>query len=152
MDLFHATHRELKVGEIIEPGNWGKKILEIGLTHPSWYREIILEAVRLFSYPVKPSRLNCTFSCDSFDTIKRYKQHNCPEGYIYKVIVLNPSLPTHKGDFNAVEPTPGSGLNMFQIANLYWQFGYKTSVDTWPGIECSEILSASALQIIEIIP
>jgi hypothetical protein len=47
MQLYHYSHLKLIVGDIIEPGNWGKTILKIGLTHQAWYREIILEAVRL---------------------------------------------------------------------------------------------------------
>jgi len=136
-------------GDVIEPGNWGKKILEYGLNHSLWYREVILEAVRLHNFPSKPSRFNCTFSCDSLEAIKAYKSRHCHNGYIYKVDIMNKEYPIHKADFNAVEPLPGVKENMMQMAQMYWQYIFKTSVEDWPGVECSEILTLSSLKIIK---
>lgn len=151
MPLYHCSHLNLVAGDIVEPGNWGKEILKTGLAHPAWYREIILEAFRLQYFPTKPSRLHSTFTCESVDTIMCYKLKNTPAGYLYAVELVDEMAATHKGDFNAVEPLPRLQDNMMQIAFKYWRYDLKTSVDEWPGIECSEIVAASALRIQKII-
>ncbi|HVW99229.1 MAG TPA: hypothetical protein VHA52_02145 [Candidatus Babeliaceae bacterium] len=148
MELYYCTHLDLNSGEIIQPGNWGKILLSTGINHPSWYRENILEAVRLEHFPGKPSRLASTFCCDSLDTIRCFRSSHNPTGHIYEVEHTDLRLPYHKGDFNAVEPLPRRTENMFQIASLYWQYDLKTSVEEWPGIECSEIVSQSPIKII----
>jgi hypothetical protein len=38
---------------------------------------------------------------------------------------------------------------MHEIAHLYWQYGFKTSVAELPDVECSEILSASPLKVLK---
>lgn len=148
MKLFHCTHIDLKAGDIIEPGNWGRIILSTGVSHPRWNREIILEAVRIQYFPAKPSRLSSTFCCDNRETIKCYKSAQNPSGIIYEVEHTDLRFPYHKGDFNAVEPVPRRPENMMQIASLYWQYALKTSVAEWPGVECSEIVSQSPIRII----
>ena len=148
MTLYHCTYRKLSAGDIIKPGNWGKKLKEIGELHPSWEREIELEKCRYDFYPNKPSRLNCTFCCDNEDTIKFYKERNCSDGFIYEVEFIDKNLPTHRGDFNAVEPLPRCNYNMQEIARLYWRHGFRTKVQGYENVVCDEILSTSPLIII----
>ena len=63
--------------------------------------------------------------------------------------MVDSTAPRHKGDFNAVEPLPGRQETMEQIAFKYWQYILKTSVEEWPGIECSEIVSLSPLKVMQ---
>lgn len=149
--FYHSSDIKYEVGQIIQPGNWGRKIKEIGTRHPSWNREITLEAVRINYFPTKPSRLESTFCCNNLETIKAYHHKNNPDGIIYLVDFVDQRLPYHIGDFNAVEPLPGRPENMVQIANLYWTNGLHTQVDGWPGIDCTEIVSNVALKVLEII-
>ncbi len=107
-----------------------------------------LEAVRAWHFPHKPSRLKSTFACDNLETMKCYHSKNNPDGFIYEVSIEDNTAPVHKGDFNAIEPLSSVSYNMWQIANLYWEYGLKTSVETWENIECSEIVLASPLRVI----
>lgn len=151
MSLYHCTHLQLNSGDTIKRGNWGRIILETGDTHPSWYRESILERIRCERYPEKPSRFDCCFACDNLETMKFYKRKNTPDGYIYEVEIIDESCVKHKGDYNAVEPMPHLHMNMEQIADKYWQYKLKTSVKGYPGIEHSEVLVSSDLRVVKLI-
>lgn len=149
MPFFHCTIFSLETNSVIQPGNWGKKIFEIGPVHNSWNREMALEAVRVWHYPHKPSRLKGAFACESSEAIQCYKSKHCPEGYIYEVEISDENAAIHKGDFNAVEPLAGFPDDMWTIAHRYWQYNLRTNVKEWPGIECSEILTASPLMVVK---
>jgi hypothetical protein len=151
MSLYHCTHFDLANDSVIIPGNWGKNIFEIGPNHNSWKREMALEAVRAWNFPNKPSRLAGAFACETIETIRCYKSKQCPDGFIYEVEIIERNAPQHKGDFNAVEPLPGLAYDMWSIAQKYWEYGLKTDVQEWPGVECSEILTASPLKVIRTI-
>lgn len=148
MPLFHCTHRELNEGDIIEPGNWGQEIERQGESHGWWHSENILEQVRQDNFPEKPSRLNSTFSCDNLESIMCFRSKSCPNNYVYEVEIIDDKAPKHKGDFNATRPMPRCRFNMTEIAHLYWQYKLKTKVEEWPNVECSEIVTSSALRVI----
>ena len=137
---------------LIQPGNWGSVIKKTGSSHPCWNREQVLEQVRLMHFQYKPSRLDATFCCETLETIRCYKSKQCPAGFIYEVEIINCEAPFHKGDFNAVEPLPGNPGTMWEIALKYWQYLLKTTVQEWPGVECSEIVSASPLRVVRKVP
>ena len=145
--LYHSTHKELEPGSIVEPGNWGTKILEIGPSHNWWNSEQILERVRLESYPEKPSRFHSTFACESLDTAICYRSKSGPSNIIYSVMITNISLPWHRGDFNATKTLPRHA-NMETIAELYWRYGLKTAIEEWRGVICSEIVTLSSLKVL----
>jgi hypothetical protein len=149
MKLFHCTHLELSEGSIIQPGNWGKNLFEIGIQHRCWTREMVLEAVRSLNFPKKPSRLKSTFACLTLEAIKFYRTHHCPAGHIYEVEIIALNSVSHKGDFNAVEPLPRTQYNMWQIADLYWANGLKTNVEGWPNLDCAELVIDSPLKVIK---
>lgn len=149
MPLFHCTHLLLNSISIIEPGNWGRILSEIGATHPCWEREQILERIRAQLYPSKPSRLKSAFACESEKTIRCYKSVHNPQGLIYKVEVVDETLPTHTGDFNCVEPLPRLNKTMEEIAHHYWRYDLKTNVESWPGVVCSEFVTLSSLRVLE---
>lgn len=151
MELYHCTHRHILIGDIIEPGNWGYKIFEVGPTHNAWAREMALEAVRAWKYTSKPSRLKSSFACDNYETIQCYKSKNIPNGYIYKVEIVSTECLIHKGDFNAIQPLPGKSETMWQIADAYWQYKLRTDVAEWPNVDCSELVIASSLRVVEIV-
>jgi hypothetical protein len=143
MPLYHANRLDLKTGELIHPGNYGRIIQQTGPSHLHWHRETILEKIRLQLFPEKPCRLNATFCCDSLQTAQCYKssQHRS-EDFLYEVELVDPAAPLHKGDFNAVQPMPRRSETMHEIAFKYWRYFLKTNVAEWPGVECSEIVSA----------
>jgi hypothetical protein len=151
MTLYHCSRDVLQVGDVIEPGNWGKVILQHGRSHNSWFREVILEAIRLQVYPHKPSRLYSTFSCETLESIKFYKDRHMPNGNIYQVNLVDADCAFHRGDFNAVEPMQSYPANMIQIAKLYWEYGLKTSIEGYEHIVCSEIVTYSPLIVVSLI-
>ena len=146
--FYYCSHENLEPDNVIHPGNWGKIILNTGPKHVCWTREIMLEAIRSKYFPKKPSRLFATFCCDSLDTIKCYQKKNSPESSIYEVKFFDSSMQIHEGDFNAVEELPGVPFDLIQISLKYWRYELKTSVDSWPGIICKEIVSESSLIIL----
>lgn len=148
MTLYHCTHKTYTPGDIIEPGGWGTGLFQIGPHHGCWTREMALEAVRAVYFRDKPSRLYSTFSCESIDTARCYRSAHCQNGSIYEVKIVDEQLPVHKSDFNLVQPLPGLDADMWRIADLYWRYAHRTHVAEWPGVECSEILSSSALKVI----
>lgn len=150
MPLFHCTHRILQIGAIVMPGNWGDNIFAIGPNHRAWAREMALEAIRSWHFPAKPSRLKSTFACDNYETISCYKSAQCRDGFIYEVRIVDDGCAVHKGDFNAVQPLPGCPDGMMQIAYKYWMYELKTDVQGWEGVECSEIVTASALEVVHV--
>ena len=151
MPLFHSTHNKLESGMVILPGNWGNIILEQGETHPCWEREQVLERIRVEYYPEKPSRLKSAYCCETIEAAKCYKENNIPQGFIYEVNIVDETQPSHKGDFNCVEPLPGRPENMKEIAHLYWKYELKTNIQEWPGVICSEILSLSGLKVLRLV-
>jgi len=151
MPLYHCSHLLLSAGGFIEPGNWGKTIFNTGVGHPAWRREIALEAVRSWNFPKKPSRLKSAFACNNLAAMKFYKDHQCQDGHIYEVEVVDMNCEIHQGDFNAVEPLPIYDLNMWQIAELYWMYQLRPPIKDWPGLECTELVIPSALKIIHVI-
>ena len=151
MPLFHCTHKQLESGVIIQPGNWGRIILNQGETHPSWEREQVLERIRVGHYPEKPSRLKSAYCCETIEAAKCYKEKNIPQGYIYEVNIIEETQPSHRGDFNCLEPLPRRPENMEEIAHLYWKYALKTSVQEWPGVVCSEIVTLSGLKVLGLV-
>lgn len=149
MTLYHSSNKDLVPGDIIAPGNWGKMIFYSMVDHHLWQREMIIEAVRVWSFAEKPSRLKCAFACDNLDTMVCYHTKEHPEEFIYQVEAVDPDALMHKGDFNAVAVPKGYHGNMWGIASEYWNYNLKTNMTEWPGIECSEILVGSGLRVLQ---
>ncbi|MEQ7801309.1 hypothetical protein ABDJ41_16060 [Pedobacter sp. ASV1-7] len=148
MTLYHSSNNDLAPGDIIPPGNWGKMVFYSKVDHHLWKREMTIEAMRIWNFAEKPSRLKCAFACDNLDTMVCYHVKENPEGFIYQVEAVDPHAPMHKGDFNAVGIPKGYPDNMWGIASRYWGYDLKTHITEWPGIECSEILVGSGLRVI----
>jgi hypothetical protein len=65
MSLYHCNRLDLQSGDLVQPGNWGTVLQQIGPQHNAWNREMVLEAVRSMHFPNKPSRLHGTFPVNS---------------------------------------------------------------------------------------
>ncbi len=146
---YHTNRQQCKPGDIIQPGNYGRIIHDIGPEHPHWIRECMLETVRRASFPGKPSRWDSTYVCPSLETMNLYHSLHCPDDFIYLVEYVNPDAPRHLADFNCVQPIPSLEADMFQVSCMYWEASKWFSVEGWPGIRCEELLSTSPLRIIQ---
>lgn len=145
---FHSSRQQLSPNELVEPGNYGKLIFEAGENSPHWEREQVLEKVRVEMFPNKPSRLNACFVTHDISTARFYHAHQCAEGQLYQVNIVDRYLPWHLGDFNCVQPLPNLNKTMEQIAEAYWSHSVHTNIEEFPGLECEEIVTSSRLEVI----
>ncbi|BAL75982.1 hypothetical protein [Bradyrhizobium cosmicum] len=154
MPLYHSGPKQLAPGDVIAPGNWGSIIAATGPSHHSWHREMTLEAVRSAHFPSKPSRLVATFSCANLATAEFYRQVAVSRGWkvtadhLYEIEKVDPLAIEHRADFNLVEPIPGRGETMEQIAFLYWTAGRWYTIADAPDIRCEEVVTPSALRVV----
>jgi hypothetical protein len=152
--LFHLAPVLLSPGSVILPGNYGRIITAVGLSHPLWARENILESVRQAHYPAKPSRLNACFACPteqiarSYRTLMAAKNASSAWQILYEVEKTDDRAADHRADFNAVQPLPRRPEDMTQIAHLYWSSSLWTTVAEHPGLRCEGIVTNSSLRIL----
>lgn len=99
-------------------------------------------------YGEKPSRLNACFGTLSPEAAMFYHQHQCPEGFMYHVQLIDSSAPNHIGDFNAVQPPPGSRMTMEEVADGHWSGSLRFNIEGHPGLVCAELVTGSALKIL----
>jgi hypothetical protein len=123
-------------------------VRDAGKQGPHWNREQVLERVRTERYGEKPSRLNACFATLSPEAAMFYHQHQCSEGFMYYVQLVNPSAPNHIGDFNAVQPSPRSSMTMEEVADGYWSGSLRFNIEGYPGLVCAELVTGSALRIL----
>ena len=142
--FFHSNRVMMRPGDIVAPGNYGRLIAEAGEGSPHWHREHVLERVRAEHYPQKPSRLRACFTTLGIDTAQFYHVHQCPEGTLYLVTLVDFSQPWHLGDFNVVQPLPGRDETMEETAHAYRTNRIRTNVE---GVTCEEVVTGSALRV-----
>ena len=145
---FHSNRRLFNNGALVEPGNYGRLVRQAGESGPYWFRETVLENVRLARFPHKPSRLSSCFATDNANTALFYHQRECAEGYLYVVEIEDYSLPAHIGDFNWIQPVPRRSETMEQVANEYWRHSVRTNVVEHPGLTFDEVVTGSKLRIV----
>ena len=145
---FHSNRRIFCSGAVVDPGSYGRIVIQNGESGAHWARETVLESVRSEQFPAKPSRLSSCFATDNIDTALFYHRHHCLEGYLYAIEIDDPSQPIHIGDFNCIQPIPGRTDTMEQIAEYYWSGSLRTNIAGHPGLVCDEVVTASRLRII----
>tara|TARA_R110000868_G_scaffold291709_1_gene552245 strand:+ start:11390 stop:11902 length:513 start_codon:yes stop_codon:yes gene_type:complete len=150
--FYHSTSKELKQGDLIEPGNWGEVILKSQGTHASYRRETVVEDIRRFYFPQKPSRLTSAYVCLMLEDALFFKEITKREtDFIYKVKVSNPNCKQHVGCWNCLPPNEPGGRGYDKarpelVAMWYWS-GIQIRVE---GIlnNCGELLVDSSLEIV----
>lgn len=150
MTYYHVCPTLLDKGSIILPGNFGRIIRDMGIEHPLWSRENILEFFRKENFPDKPSRLNATFVFETKEATEFFKTHNCPNGVIYKVAPTNPKAKRHEGDLHCLQPTSSVG-DWEEIARRYWEGKEYFEIGEYEHIKFKEILFDCGLVIAEAI-
>src|SRR5690349_12766934 len=131
-NFFHVADPGLRVGEIIQPGKWGRETLAFaqrgrrGIQQDSdainliW--EAALEAARIVRFPEATSRLDCVFACFREEDARAFRDRFRPDHKIYGVELINPATPVTIGDYGAItDAEPGPYVEMAaQIAATYW--------------------------------
>ena len=115
LEFFHVAAPGLRVGEIIQPGRWGRETLAFaargrrGIPQDSDAIDLIweaaLEAVRLVRFPEAISRLDCVFACFREEDARAFRDRFRPDDKIFE---LNSSMLRHllPLGITALLPTP----------------------------------------------
>ena len=148
LELFHVAPILLAPGSVILAGNWGRIVQSVGASHPAWERELSLEEVRVRLFPEKPSRLNATFALPNLDSARLYRQLHAQSSTIYRVALADLGARTHVGDYNCVDPLPGTSRIRDEASERYWIGADVTHLAGHEQTPCIEVVCASALVII----
>lgn len=140
--LWHRSKALYKPGDLIQPGNWGRVVLGMGAGHNFYLREYVLEKIRAKEYPPLPSRLEATFAYVSQNAaLRSFVDHG-----LYEVEVVDETAATHRADIDWVDSMPGCRKfdDLEDAARRYWD-----GVATEPGNDTFEIVSTSALRVVQ---
>lgn len=132
---FHVSEKSWEIGEVIEPGNFGRRIVHV--TQPShivnqpgtevgpfvrtmmW--EAALEASRMAYAPSAPSRSAVVFLSESLELARRFRDRFKQGHSIFSVIPITDIAPSHKGDFSVFEDVPEPFFNVIAArSRQYW--------------------------------
>jgi hypothetical protein len=131
-DFFHVARPGHRVGDIIQPGNWGHETLAFhargrrALQEESDALKLIweaaLEAGRLVRFPEAVSRLDCVFACFREEEARAFRDRFRPDHKIYRVELIDPETPVTIGDYAAItEAEPGPYVEAAaRMAASYW--------------------------------
>ena len=110
-DFFHVA-QELRVGEIVAPGRWGRETLAYGTRSRRGIREEsdavnliwegALEAARLARFPEAVSRLDCVFAWFREEEARVFRDRFRPDHKIYRVELIDPETPVTIADYGAI--------------------------------------------------
>jgi hypothetical protein len=130
--LYHVGNGDLKPGDSIAPGNWGKQSRQFGEGEGfrcygnikdaviiGW--EIALEAARQLTAPDAPSRLNCVFCTEDMESAKTFRDRFRPGESIFEVEVED-TVSTHAGNYDALTNAPRGPFVDTSVATAksYW--------------------------------
>lgn len=87
--LFHKTSALYTPGDVIAAGNYGRVVRGLGGRHGWFYREQILETVRLEEFSGLPSRLSSAFAFSDVGAAESFFPMEFPN--LYSVSLANPS-------------------------------------------------------------
>ena len=142
---FFACSYPLAPGSVVEPGNWGRIVRMYntrGFGNP-WilFREEVLEQVRATHYPVKPSRLDGIFLCESEEQLRDFLSNSDrPLDLAYEVVLTDESAPLHRGCLAHLDFAHQENLSTFTSkAHEYWAGDNPQQV---------EILTTSSIRIV----
>jgi hypothetical protein len=145
---FYCYSLPLEAGSVIRPGNWGR-ILEAYTPQSSpnaWLlvRELAYELARIQSFPNKPSRLKSLFLCTSEAGLNDFRATaNRALDLGYEVELVDPSAPTHLGDWTLPNMQNTDSLVTFtNRATLYWQGS---------NIVKEELLTLSPIRVVRVL-
>jgi len=130
-DFFHVS-KELRVGEVIPPGQWGHEMLAFGTRGRRGIQEEseavnliwegALEAARLARFPDAVSRLDCVFGWFGEEEARRFRDRFRTDHKIYRVELIDPDTPVTIADYGAIaDGEPGPYVEMAaRMAVHYW--------------------------------
>lgn len=135
----------LGIGSIVLPGNWGRIIkLNPNQNEPYIVNEGIIETLREYNFPDRPSRLKCIFLCETIDELEKFvKDTNRIFDIGYRVELVLPELGIFKTDWKLITSlSTGNFSEWNTIIFSYWQA---------ENIKNCEILTLSPIKIKEVL-
>jgi hypothetical protein len=117
--LYYRTAGLFLPGDIVRPGNWGRVVQLPGSAPHLFYRELVLEHLRLSEYPDRPSRLSCSYAFENCAFAVGWQRTF--GDHVYPV-TPEPGAITFRADMSLVD-VPGRGSYAAAIERLrhYWQ-------------------------------
>lgn len=107
--FLHVSGLWYSVGDVIQPGNWGRVVQGNGPSvqngHPHFYREAVFEAMRVRSAPDRASRMCSVFGLGNMPAASRF--HSERGGFLYRVQVDTPAARTHLGSLETFDRLDG---------------------------------------------
>ena len=142
----HAAPILLGLGSVIEPGNFGRIVRQLGEAHLLHRREMAYEAVRQQEFPARLSRLDCLFCFPTADEAALAQQHL--NGYATAAFyeVESPEDAPHLADMNngiLLHSLPSFDLN---VIRYYWR-GWQRSPDPQAAV-LREVLLGSPVKVL----
>lgn len=145
-----ATRARLRVGSIVEPGNWGRVIRLTGTRHGSFALEALFELTRVEVRPSAPSRFDAIFLSPSDRHAHHFQQSQARAlDLIYEVRLVDVSATVFLADYDrwneaarAVQQPGPPGLLQQACANAYWAGVTDATSFT------AEVLTTSAVEIV----
>ena len=142
---FFACSYPLEAGSIVRAGNWGR-IVRMYRTNGfgnAWilFREEVFECIRKTEYPLKPSRYDGIFLCETKDHLMQFLDvSKRPLDLIYEISLVDDSAPIHRGCLSHLDFSFQENFETFSIkARAYW---------IGDNIQRPEILTTSGVRII----
>ncbi len=149
---FHVSSRAWNVGEVINPGVWGRRVRGITSPHvppmggyqPSDLVNIMwegaLEVARRFYAPDAPSRTDIVFLFPTRGHALAFQRTIGGQTNVYEVQPLNPADPHHLADMDILHHVPGYLIDhVHDRCRDYW---------TQPPIGTPELLWGGPVEVI----
>lgn len=135
----------LEPGSVVLPGNWGRIIRKYNNQNHNYIivaREYIYELVRREKFPELPSRLQCSFLCESEADVRRFQQETARTlDIIYEVELVGDRKSVYKFDWQLV-----NFPQLFTVEDLE-----KRAIEYWKNSESvqnPEVLTENPIKII----
>ena len=117
--MYHLRGVLLRVGSVIEPGNWGRVIELYGSSHPRVLCETALELSRATEFAHRPSLLKAAFTCPTMDALRLHKKETQKLSEVAcEVELADAASPLFEADWTLVSP---HGMLRLDRADEYWQ-------------------------------
>ncbi|WP_313616466.1 hypothetical protein [Agrobacterium sp.] len=127
---YHVNYADFAIGEIIQPGGWGRQIRQFRPGGPMptpetlavllW--EVAMESARVIVDPKLCSRLHCTFVWETIELAVSFRNQTRPNAHIFELEATSDN-PTYRGDFSLIthnNPTQAYADYMSETCKKYW--------------------------------
>lgn len=143
--FYYLCPYRLRLGSIVEPGNWGRILRLYTPTNPKrWLveKENIYEEIRAAGFADRPSRLTSAFVCETLAYLRDFQTQTGREFDLpYRVELADPNPSNHRSCISLVDNQAGDTPAIWrERAERYWRGDQ---------IQRPEIITSSGLRLVE---